>query len=88
MRQLVTSPTRVTLTTSTLIDVLFNNDHNCHVMTGVGLYDTALSDHYLVYTVFSKKKDCKEERAHKGKKLRDYRKCSPEEFRKELLEND
>ena len=34
MRQLITSPTRVTLTTSTLIDVLFTNDHNSHVMTG------------------------------------------------------
>ena len=58
MRQLVTSPTRVTLTTSTLIDVLFTNDHTSHVMTGV--YDTALSDHYLIYTVFSIKKMCKE----------------------------
>ena len=52
MRQLITSPTRVILTTSTVIDVLFTNDHNSHVMTGV--YDTALSDHYLIYTVFSK----------------------------------
>ena len=57
MRQLITSPTRVTLTTSTLIDVLFTNDHNSHVMTGV--YGTALSDNYLIYTVFSKK-FCKE----------------------------
>ena len=57
MRQLITPPTRVTLTTSTLIDVLFTNDHISHAMTGV--YDTALSDHYLIYTVFSKK-FCKE----------------------------
>ena len=43
---------KFTLTTSTLIDALFTNDHDSHLMTGV--YDTALSDHYLIYTVFSK----------------------------------
>ena len=85
MRQLITSPTRVTLTTSTLIDVLFTNDHNSHVMTGV--YDTALSDHYLIYTVFSKR-FVRKERAHKEIKFSNYGNCSPEEFRKDLLEND
>ena len=85
MRQLITSPTRVTLTTSTFIDVLFTNDHNSHVMTGV--YDTALSDHYLIYTVFSKS-FVRKERAHKEIKFRNYINVSPEEFRKELLEND
>ena len=62
MRHLITSPTSVTLTTSTLIDVLFTNDHNSHVMTGV--YYTVLSEHYLIYTVFSKSFVGKE-RAHK-----------------------
>ena len=85
MRQLITSPTRVTLTTSTLIDVLFTNAHNSHVMTGV--YDTDLSDHCLIYTVFSKS-FVRKERAHKEIKFRNYRNFSPEEFRKELLEND
>ena len=79
MRQLTTSPTRVTLTTSTLIDVLFTNDHNSHVMTGV--YDTALSDHYLIYTVFSKS-FVRKERAHKEIKFRNYRKCSPKSLEK------
>ena len=85
MRQLITSPTRVTLTTSTLIDVLFTNDHDSHVMTGE--YDTALSDHYLIYTVFSKS-FVRKERAHKEIKFRNFRTFSPEEFRKELFEND
>ena len=35
---------------------------------------------------FLKKKIVRKERAHKEKKFRDYRKCSPEEFRKELLD--
>ena len=54
-------------------------------MTGV--YDTALSDHHLIYTVFSKS-FVRKERAHKEIKFRNYRNFSPEEFRKELLEND
>ena len=56
-------------------------------MTGV--YDTALSDHYLIYTVFSKSFVSKE-LAHKAVKFRNYRKSPtpPEEFRKELFEND
>ena len=54
-------------------------------MTGV--YDTALSDHYLIYNVFSKG-FVRKERAHKEIMLRNYRNVSPEEFRKELLEND
>ena len=62
MRQLITSPKRVTLSTSTLIDVLFTNDNKTHVMTGV--YDTVLSEHYVIYTVFSKS-FARKERAHK-----------------------
>ena len=50
-------------------------------------YDTALSDHYLIYTVFSKS-FVRKERAHKEIKFINYRNFSPEEFRKELLEND
>ena len=57
MRQLITSPKRVTRSTSTLIYVLFTNDNKSHVMTGV--YDSALCEHYVIYTVFSKK-FCKE----------------------------
>ena len=35
MRQLINSPTRVTLTTSTLIAVMFSTEHEYHVVTGV-----------------------------------------------------
>ena len=45
MRQLINSPTRVTLTTSTIIDVMFSTEHESHVVTGV--YDISLSDHYM-----------------------------------------
>ena len=52
MRQLINSPTRVTLTTSTIIDVMFSTEHESHVVTGV--YDISLSDHYMTYTIYSK----------------------------------
>ena len=45
MRQLINSPTRVTLTTSTLIDVMFSNVHESHIVTGI--YSISLSDHYM-----------------------------------------
>ena len=35
MRQLINSPARVTLTTSTIIDVMFSTEHESHVATGV-----------------------------------------------------
>ena len=85
MNKHTTSPSRVTLTTPNVIDIMFTIDHSSHVLTGV--YDIALSDHYLIYTVFSKS-FVRKERAHKEIKFRNYRKCSPEEFRKALLEND
>ena len=49
MKQLVTNPTRVTLTTSTLLDVVLSNVPELHCITDV--YTIAVSDHYLVYTV-------------------------------------
>ena len=52
MRQLINSPTRVTLTTSTLIDVMFSTEHESHIVTGV--YKISLSDHYMTYTIYSK----------------------------------
>ena len=85
MNKHTTSPSRVTLTTPNVIDIMFTIDHSSHVMTGV--YDIALSDHYLIYTVFSKS-FVRKERAHKEIKFRNYRKFSPEVFRKEPLEND
>ena len=49
MRQLINSPTRVTLTTSTLIDVMFSTEHESHIVTGV--YNISLSDHYDIYNL-------------------------------------
>jgi hypothetical protein len=51
MHQLVTKPTRVTLTTSTLLDVIMSNIPLLHCKTGV--YEISISDHFLVYTVLN-----------------------------------
>ena len=52
MRQLINYPTRDTLTTSTIVDVIFSTEHESYVVTGV--YDISLSDHYMTYTIYSK----------------------------------
>ena len=48
MKQLVDAPTRVTLSSSTLLDVVISSCPNDHVSTQV--MKVALSDHYLVHT--------------------------------------
>ena len=64
-------PTRVTLNTSTLIDVIFSNDYQSHGETGV--YETSVSDHYLIYTVYCKLNATKLG-THKVTKFRNYNK--------------
>ena len=85
MRQLITVPTRVTLKTSTLIDVIFSNDYQSHGEMRV--HETAASDHYLIYTVYCKihaAKLC----TQKVTKFRNYKHLSAEVFFNELFAND
>jgi hypothetical protein len=56
MTQLITDPTRVTVTSSTLLDVMLSNVPQLHVMSGV--HKISLSDHYMIFSVLSlEKKD-------------------------------
>ena len=84
MRQLINSPTRVTLTTSTLIDVMFSTEHESHIVTGV--YKISLSDHYMTYTIHSKlaRKTC----LHKEIMFRNYKRFNVDSFRNALSPND
>lgn len=50
MRQIITTPTRVTNTTSTLLDVILTSDHESHSNTGV--HEISVSDHYMIYTLY------------------------------------
>ena len=47
MQQLITDPTRCTVLTSTLIDLIFANSPERVVCSGVS--HVSISDHYLVY---------------------------------------
>ena len=51
LTQLVTEPTRVTYSTSTLLDVILTDDVNSHIATSVK--KIGLSDHYMVVTTMS-----------------------------------
>ena len=48
LKQLILSPTRVTMTSSSLLDIILSSNPDEHTESGV--YKTMLSDHYLIYT--------------------------------------
>ena len=49
LSQLIDTATRVTNTSSTLIDLIFVSDKELY--NEWGIFETSISDHYLVYTV-------------------------------------
>ena len=68
MKQLITEPTRVTLTSGTTIDLIYASDELLHSHTGV--ICTTFSDHYAVYTVISLKHNQKMTKTHTKTKTR------------------
>ena len=48
--QLIDAPTRVTTTTQTLIDHIYSTNPEKHTESGV--FNTSISDHYLIFTVY------------------------------------
>lgn len=50
--QLITAYTRVTETSSTIIDLIFTSDKNMHTKTGI--FPVSVSDHFLIFTVIGK----------------------------------
>ena len=85
MRQLVKVATRVTVNTSTLLDVIFSTNHESHTVTGV--YKTGMSDHYMIYTVYD---NAYTDHGHHDKVLtfRNYKKFSTEFCINDLLALD
>ena len=51
LKQIVQTPTRVTHTSSTLIDVILTSCPLKHSLTGV--HNSTLSDHYFVFTTLN-----------------------------------
>ena len=69
LEQLITEPTRVTGTTSTLIDHVYVSDP--HRIVSSGILKVGLSDHYAVWAVHHNK--CERERNSKTHKVIEYR---------------
>ena len=82
MTQLVEQPTRVTLSSSSLIDVILTSHPDQHVRTGV--IPLALRDHYMPYTVIDGV------RPHTNKahviKFKDYKRFDTNDFIRELYQ--
>ena len=84
-KQLVAVPTRVTLNTSSLLDIIFSTDHASHTITGV--YHTSLSNHYMIYTVYDRVRTTHDSN-NKVSLFRNYKKFSPEFFINDILACD
>ena len=80
LSQLIDTATRVTNTSSTLIDLIFVSDKELY--NEWGIFETSISDHYLVYTVrdFSAKIHNKSEYAE----FRSFKNLDEEKFYSEL----
>ena len=82
LTQLVEEPTRVTLSSSSLIDVILTSHPDQHARTGV--IPLALSDHYMPYTVIDGV------RPHTTKahviRFRDYKRFDTNDFIRELYQ--
>ena len=75
MKQLVTSPTRVTNTSASLIDIILSTVPDMHNTTGV--LPVTLSDHYLIYTKLNLKHPPQQ---HRTIKFLDYKNFNPSHF--------
>jgi exonuclease III len=81
MKQIIQSPTRVTTTSSTLIDIILTSCPERHAYTGV--QDISLSDHFMTYTILdiSHKK-----REHREVCYRNYTKFDDEKCKNEFTD--
>ena len=85
MTQLVCEPTRVTVNTATLLDVILSTNYQSHSVRGV--YKIGLSDHYMVYTIYLMT-TVTHKRPEKVIRFRNYRNFSIESFRNDILSSE
>ena len=81
LNQLIIENTRVTKSTSTLLDVILTSDRNSHANNKV--FKFALSDHYLIYTCI---KNVNVENVHKTIEFRSYKNFNEALFVKDISE--
>ena len=78
LTQLIEKPTRRTLTTSSLLDVILTSRPEKHISSGV--IQTTFSDHYCVITVLDVSKPGAQKEKHNHIKFRDYKKFDKSAF--------
>ena len=69
LKQLITSPTRVTSKSSTLIDLLLTD---CNHVVESGVLDISISDHLPIYYIKKKSRECNPKKSIKGRTYRNY----------------
>ena len=82
MKQLIEEPTRVTVNTKSLLDVILTSDHESHDNTTV--INTPMSDHDCVYSEYKLLKSLQKQK-HKVISYRDFKKFDVNCFLEELM---
>ena len=82
MKQLVDVPTRETFNTSSLLDVISTTNDQSHSTTGVNTI--GLSDHYMIFTVYSSVRD-RDGHHEKVIQFRKYKTFSSECFLNDII---
>ena len=76
LKQIVTSETRVTNSSATLIDVILTSKPERHALTKV--LETTFSDHFMTYTVYTA--EARPKQKHKTMTFKDYKNFDSEAF--------
>ena len=79
--QCITSPTRVTHNTSSIIDLIWTNERD--KIGQASVIEISLSDHYLVYCTLGKTKGCKQNE-HRHKVGRNMKKVDVEKLKEDV----
>ena len=86
LSQIVTEPTRKTLTSLTLLDVILTSVPEKHLESRV--LTTAFSDHYSVFTVIDAIKQRGKNRDHKCIRFRDFKHFDEQAFVNDILHSE
>ena len=86
LSQIVTEPTRKTLTSSTLLDVILTSLPEKHIETRV--LTTAFSDHYSFFTVIDTIKHRGKDWNHKYIRFRDFKHFDEQPFVNDILQSE
>ena len=84
--QVIDKHTRVTKTSSTIVDLIFCNDEQ--KLSESGVIEVSVSDHYMIYCVIGKHQCHNNDNTHKYKTGRNLKNFDVEAFRKDMNDID